>query len=407
MPEAVFEGVKVLDFCWVIVGPLTTKFLADHGATVIRVESVSRADVIRSNAPFKDRKPGINRSAFFPMFNTGKMDLGLNLGDPRARDLVRLLIEQWQPDIVSESFAPGTMARLGLDYKSVREIKPDIIYFSTTQLGQTGPFARYAGFGNIAMAISGFSNVTGWPDGSPIGPYGAVPDMINPPLAVSALIAALDYRRRTGKGQHIDLSQIEGSLQFLAPALLDYTVNGRIPERQGNRDADMAPHGVFPCLGDDRWIAIAVRDDSDWRALCGLARGERWAADEEFATLAGRKSCEETLEQAIGAWTAGQDREALMLRLQRVGVPAAAVKDCVDLVNDPQLRHMDFFQTLEHVECGPMPYDGPHFRLSRTPAILTAGPTVGQHNFEVLNGILGLSLDEIAELVAEGVIESP
>ena len=406
MPAA-FEGLKVLDFCWVVVGPLTTKHLADHGATVIRVESLSRLDYLRSTAPFKDGKFGLNRSQFWSTFNTSKKSLGLNLGTEKGRELILHLVKEWQPDIVSESFAPGQMARWGFDYESLRKVKPDLIYFSTTQLGQTGSYAQYAGFGNIGAAIAGLNQITGWPDRSPVGPWGAMPDMVNPPLAMSAIIAALEYRRRTGKGQRLDLSQIEGALQYIAPALLDYASNGTVAERNGNRDSTMSPHGAFPVKGEDRWIAIAVRNDSDWKALCSLASGEAWAEDERFATFLGRKEHEDELEAAISEWTSRTDGEKLMNDLQARGVPASVVRSCLELMNDPQLNHENFFHETGHEECGTMPVDGPSFRLSLTPWKASGSPVLGQHNEEVLTQILGLGEAELAALITDGVIESP
>lgn len=231
--------------------------------------------------------------------------------------------------------------------------------------------------------------------------------MVNPPLAMSAIIAALEYRRRTGKGQRLDLSQIEGSLQYIAPALLDYASNGHVAERNGNRDPSMSPHGAFPVKGDDRWIAIAVRDDHDWDALRELAAGEPWTEDERFRTFADRKRHEDELEEAIGAWTSGFDGESLMTDLQSRGVPAGVVKSCLELMHDPQLAHQDFFQETEHLECGTMPVDGPSFRLSLTPWKASGAPVLGQHNTQILTEILGLSEPELTELVVEGVIESP
>jgi benzylsuccinate CoA-transferase BbsF subunit len=403
----VFEGLKVLDFAWVVVGPLTTKHLADHGATVIRIESVSRLDYLRSTAPFKDGKFGLNRSQFWATFNTSKKSLGLNLKTDGAKDLIWRLIKEWQPDLITESFAPGQLARFGFDYESVRAVKPDIIYFSTTQLGQTGPFTQYAGFGNIGAAIAGLNHMTGWPDRPPVGPWGAMPDMVNPPLAMSAIIAALEYRRRTGIGQRLDLAQIEGALQYIAPALLDYASNDHVADRAGNYDAAMSPHGAFPVAGDDRWVSIAVRTDADWAALCKVASGEPWTTDARFHTFAGRKENEAELESQIGAWTANLDGDQLMRDLQEVGVPAVLVKSCIELMDDPQLRHMDFFHETEHAECGPMPTDGPSFRLSLSPWDATGAPTLGQHNEEILREILHVTDEEMAELLAGDVIESP
>ncbi len=405
--KAVFRGLKVLDFSWVIVGPLTTKHLADHGATVIRVESLSRLDYLRSTAPFKDGEFGINRSQFWATFNTSKQSLGLNLKQGKAKEIIWRLIKEWQPEVIAESFAPGQLARLGFGYEEVRAVRPDIVYFSTTQLGQTGPFAQYAGFGNIGAAIAGLNQVVGWPDRPPVGPWGALPDMMSPPLAMSAIIAALDYRRRTGKGQRLDMAQIEGALQYLSPALLDYRANQQVAERDGNRDPSMSPHAAFPVAADDRWIAISVRDDADWQALCEMAGDQPWTRDERFKTFLGRQRNEEELEGAISQWTATQDGEQLMLALQARGVPAAFVKSCLELMEDPQLQHRGFFTETEHAECGPMPTDGPSFQLSLTPWAATGAPVLGQHNEQILKEILGASDEEIAELLAEGVLESP
>ena len=213
---------------------MTMKFLADHGATVIRVESESRADPSRSVGPFKDGKPGLNRGQFSANFNTGKVrPLGLNLKKEEARDLIRRIVSEWRPDVLAESFTPGTMARWGLDYDSMRALCPGIVYFSTTLLGQTGPHRTYGGYGGTAAAMSGFHNMAGWPDRMPAEVYGAYTDFINPPNAVAAVIAALDHRDRTGQGQHLDLAQAECAAQYLAPALLDYTVNGVVQERSG------------------------------------------------------------------------------------------------------------------------------------------------------------------------------
>ena len=221
-PAMPFDGIKVLDFTWVGVGPITTKHLADFGADVIRVESVTRPDVLRGGVPFKDAEPGINRSQFSANYNSSKRGLGLNLAMPESRELIKNLIKEWQPDIIAESFTPRVMAGWGLAYNDVQMILPEVIYLSTCQQGQTGPHSSFAGFGQLAGAMAGFYHITGWPDREPAGPYGAYSDFVNPPNAAAALVAALEFRRRTGKGQHLDLSQYECATHFLAPAIMDY-----------------------------------------------------------------------------------------------------------------------------------------------------------------------------------------
>ena len=247
-----FEGLKVLDLTWVGVGTITIKYLADHGADVIHVESVTRPDPLRTLPPFKDAEPGFNRSQFPANYNTSKYGLGLNLARPESRELVRRIIVEWQPDVIAESFTPRAMRNWKLDYESVREIKSDIVYFSTCLQGQTGPRALYAGYGNLGASLAGFTHITGWPDRDPSGPHGAYSDFINPPNAVAAIIAALDYRRRTSEGQHLDLAQYEAAIQYLSPAVVDYVVNGRVASRTGNTDEVYAPHGVYRCKDETR-----------------------------------------------------------------------------------------------------------------------------------------------------------
>lgn len=410
-----FEGIKVLDFTWVAVGPVTVKYLADNGATVIHIESTTRLDVLRGAPPFKDAQPGINRSQFAANYNTSKYGLGLNLTKPEARDLVRRIVTEWQPDIIAESFTPRVMQNWKLDYGSISALKPDIIYFSTCQQGQTGPNSAYAGFGQLAGALAGFYHITGWPDRDPAGPYGAYSDFINPPNGLAAIVAALEYRRRTGKGQHLDMSQFEGATHFLAPAIMDFSINGHVLDRRGNRDDDYAPHGVYPCKDEVRnltgsgpsWCAIAVATDAEWDALCEEIGRPSWTLEPRFATLAGRKENEAELDRLLAEWTVQYGAHEVMRRLQEARVPAGAVQSQSDLWDDPQLKHRGFFQWLDHAECGPMPYDGLQFLLSKTPGKLRMPHAlVGQHNELILKQFLSLSDDEISDLIAEEVLET-
>jgi len=221
--KQVFEGIKVADFSWVGVGPETARELAEHGATVIRIESHRTPDILRLAAPFKDFKPGIDRSAFGMCYNTNKLGMSLDLNKPKGREVARRLV-MWA-DIITDGMTTGTMAKWGLDYESVKKIKPDIIYYSTNQPGQYGPYSRFAGYGSQGAAIAGMYSVTGWPDRGPAYIYGAYTDFISPFFLVCALVAALDYRRRTGKGMYLDQSQWEAGANFLGPIILDYAVN--------------------------------------------------------------------------------------------------------------------------------------------------------------------------------------
>ncbi len=401
MSKQVFEDVKIADFGWVMVLPATIKYLADHGAQVVRIESSQRVDPCRTSGPFKDDIPGLNRTPHFAVMNNNKYGITLNLKNAGGIEIARRIVA-WA-DIVAEGFTPGTMSRLGLGYEQLKQIKPDIIMLSTCNLGQTGPYASQPGYGVQLAGYAGFSHLTGWPDREPSVPYGAYTDMTTPPMGAIALIAVLDYRRRTGKGQHIDLSQYEVGLQYLAPVLLDYSVNGRITERAGNQCSYAAPHGAYPCLGEDRWCAIAVFDDEEWYRLCQAMGNPDWSRDPGLATLQGRKENEQHLDSLISSWTGNYTAEEIMGKLQSVGVAAGVVHTCEDLYNDPQLKFRQHFQELEHPEIGKHYYESPSFKLSRTPSKLSMpGPSLGQHNEFVCTQILGMSDPEFAEYFAGG-----
>lgn len=402
MGRQVLEGVKAVDFSWVGVGPLIVKYLADHGATVVRVETGLRPDPLRTAPPFKDGQPGLNRSAFFANYNTSKYGVTLNLEHPKGPEVARRLIA-WA-DVVVESFTPGTMARWGLDYESVRRWKPEVIYLSTSQLGQTGPWAGQPGYGVQLAAFSGFYHLASWPDRDPSGPYGAYTDFINPRFGVSALLAALLRRRRTGQGCRIDLAQLEGGLQFLGPLLMDRMVSGRDPQPQGNRDPQACPHNAYPCRGEDRWIAIACFTDAHWSNLVAAMGNPEWAQDPRFRTLRGRQAHEAELDARLAEWTRGWEAHELMAHLQERGVPAGVVQSPEDLHRDPQLAHRGHFVALRHGEIGEHRYDGIPFRLSRTPGVLRMpGPCLGEHNEEVYRGLLGMGEEEYRALQEEGV----
>ncbi|MDP6107612.1 MAG: CoA transferase [Candidatus Brocadiia bacterium] len=404
MASKIFEGVKILDFTWIGVGPVTIKYFADHGATVVHVESTTRPDGLRLGGPFRDNIPGNDRSGFFANFNASKYGITLNLNTPRGIEIAKRLV-QWA-DVVAESYTPRPMKKWGLDYESLVEIKPDLIMFSTCQQGQTGPYREYAGFGNQGAALAGFYHLTGWPDRPPAGPYGAYTDFINPRMGSLAIAAALDYKRRTGKGTHIDLAQTEGGLQFLAPTILEESANGRSPARMGNRSPYQAPHGVFPCQGDERWIAIAVTNDEEWDALLRAIGDPDWAHAERFATLSGRLENQDALEEMLGAVTAEWDAYHLMYALQAAGVPAGVVQKTSDLFSDPQVAYRKHFWFLDHQEMGVHAYDGPSFRLSKTPGeLVMPAPVMGQHNEYVYKEILGMSEEEYVQNLVDNIFE--
>ena len=399
-------GLNVLDFCWVAVGPMTTKYLGEYGATVVRVESAGRPGALRSAAPFPGGVAGINRSAYFASYNANKMGITIDLRHPRARPLI-LRLAEWA-HLVTENFTPGTMENWGLGFEQLRAVNPALVLFSASMMGRGGPMARQPGFGPVLSSLVGLTNVTGWPDRTPVNPYGAYTDFIVPRFAAAAILAALDYSRRTGQGMHLDLSQLETSLHFLAPLLLDYTANGREPGRQGNRDPDAAPHGIYPCRGPDRWLALACRTEAQWQALLALAEpdGAGPLHAGPFADLPERQAHEDALDARIAQWTAQYQQRPLMRRLMDAGVPAGMVNDPRDLFDDPQLRHRQHFRWLPHPEIGPYATDASEFELSLTPGHLdTPAPLLGQHNERFLREIIGLSDAEYRSLETDGVLE--
>jgi crotonobetainyl-CoA:carnitine CoA-transferase CaiB-like acyl-CoA transferase len=396
--------VKILDFMWAIAGPAATRVLADYGATVVRVESTHRFDTARTIGPYQNAQPGPENSGLYQNFNAGKLGMTLDLSKPGGRGIVLDLV-RWA-DGVAESFSPNVMRAWGLDYESLRQVKPDLIMLSTCLMGQTGPLSTFAGFGNLAAAISGFYNLAGWPDRAPAGPFGAYTDTVAPRFTAAAILAALDYRRRTGQRQYIDQSQAESTLHFLAPAILDYTVNGRVQERVGNSDPAMAPHGVYPAAGEDCWIAIAVGNEQQWQALCAVMEQPDLLDDERFATQEARLAHQDALNAMVAAWTKDRAAQVAEAALQMRGVPASALQNSRELVHDPQLAHRGHLVRLAHPILGATLVEGSRFRLSRTPAkIDRAAPTLGGDNHYVLETILGYSAERIAELAIEGALE--
>ena len=402
-PRLPFAGLKIADFSWIGASPITTKYFADHGATTVRVETTNPPDRLRGAGPHKDGIPGVNRSQFYASFNTSKKGMVLNLKDPAAREVAKKLLA-WC-DVAFESFTPGTMTDLGIDYAVAKELNPGIIMVSSCLMGQTGPAAKLAGYGYHAAAISGFFEITGWDDRPPGGPFNAYTDVVAPHFLGATVMAALDHRRRTGEGQYIEQAQMESALYFLSPEFVDYQVNGRIPRRRGNDDDHAAPHNAYPTAGDDQWIAIACESDVQWAALRGAMDNPAWALAPALATVAGRLAARREIDARIADWTREKERYALMASLQDAGVPAGVVQRSSDTVNDPQLAHRHFFRPMEHAEMGIIPYEGHMFRIAgydngpRFPA-----PCLGADTYEVLTDILGMSDDEAAEALTSGAI---
>ena len=405
MNDKVFSDLKIAAFNWAMVGPLTLKFFADYGATVIRVETSTRPCVTRTSAPYKDNIAGINRSGYFNHFSANMMSLSLNMTNPLGMGVAKELIG-WA-DVVMENFTPGVMDKWGLGYEELKKIKPDIILVRQNGFGIEGPYKNLAAFGMILAAIAGIPNYIGWPDRGPLPVgVGAYTDCISPRFASAALIAALDYRDRTGKGQLLDLAQFETALYFLLPGLLDAAVNDREPARNGNAVAHAAPHNAYACQGKERWCTIAATDEEQWTALCGVMGRPELASDVRFDTLQHRKENENALDAAIESWTKDRTPEEVMTSLQAAGVLAGVVENAADVFEDPQLRSRGLFWPMEHGEIGMFHHLGASMVLSKTPAQASApSPCMGEHNEYVLTKILGKTDEEFVELLAAGALE--
>jgi crotonobetainyl-CoA:carnitine CoA-transferase CaiB-like acyl-CoA transferase len=394
--------VKVLDFFWVLAGPGITRSLADYGATVVRVEATIRTDPVRTVGPFKDNQVTQEGSALWWNNNAGKYGITLDMGKPAARAVVHDLV-RWA-DVVTDSFSPKAMKAWDLDYDALRKIKPDIIMISSCLMGQTGPLARFAGFGNLAAALCGFYNLVGWPDRTPSGPFSAYTDYIAPRFGLAALMAALIHRKLTGEGQYIDQAQAESALHFLTVPLVDNALNGREYNPVANYDAAFAPHGVYPAAGDDRWVAIACRTEDQWRALCATMEQSALAEDPRYRTFAGRQNDRAALDLTISAWTRHLEPQAIERKLQTVGIAAYTVQNTFDLAADPQLAHRGHFVEVPHSTVGKTCVENSRFRLSRTPAQVTrSAPALGEYNQYVLGQLLGYSEDRVSQLAVEEI----
>jgi crotonobetainyl-CoA:carnitine CoA-transferase CaiB-like acyl-CoA transferase len=386
------------------LGPAIGKHLANHGAEVIHVESRLHLDGFRTNyPPYAANRPGLERAAMFAITNNDKLGVTLNLKATGAHDVARRLMER--ADVVIENFTPGTMERLGLDHASMAERNPGLITLSTCNQGATGPHAGRAGFGTHLTALSGFTQLTGWPDRAPALLWGPFIDYIAVAYGAVAVLAALDERSRTGRGCHVDLSQYEAGIQFLAPVMATYFTGGQVLERAGNRHVTAVPHAMFPCAGAERWCAISVHDDDEWARLRAAMGSPDWAAAAALDHVEGRRAAEAELEERIARWTRGRTREEVVAALRAAGVHVAPVNDMSDLFGDAQLVHRRAFRPLEHPEIGRHSVPGPSFVLPATPdRVESAAPLLGQHNREVLCGILGLDDDDVARLEAEGAL---
>ncbi len=399
------NGLRILDFTWYGAGPTGTKWLADNGAQIIRVESQQRVDGFRPQEPKVGDPASPNASLYFNNLNTNKLGILLDLNNPKGLELARQLVRI--SDAVLTNFSPRAIDKWGLSYEALKEIKEDIIVIHMPAMGMTGPKRHYAGFGPGFKAIGGLNMLMGYEGTPPVGPQGSYTDFcLVPSHCMTALLAALHYRKRSGKGQFIDFSQYECVINATGPSILEYTVNGRLLPRIGNRHPSMAPHGHYPCIGDDSNVVIAVEDDEQWDALCAVAEKPEWLEDSRFLTAVGRLEHVDELDRMVADWTKDHYAYDVMLQLQHAGVAAGVVQTAEDLFeHDFQLKAREHYVWVDHVETGSQPADQVAFRfnvLDTRPE--RAAPCMGEHNDFVFQELLGLSMDEMNDLIIDNVL---
>jgi benzylsuccinate CoA-transferase BbsF subunit len=404
-PTRPLEGLRVADFFWLIAGPATSRILADYGAEVIKIESGARMDLIREGGvwPAAEDLTANSRNGTFNDCNTNKLSVSLDLNQPEAIDLAKQLVSK--SDIVTNNFTGDRMNRWGLSFEELKKVKPDIIMLTMPVMGTTGPYLTYGATGNGVIAYGGINMGMGFPERAPIGMGPLYSDFSTPYVAASAIMAAVHHRERTGEGSFIDLSQLEATVGLLGTQVLEYTANGDVPDRIGNRSRDWAPHGAYRCLGEDRWVAITARSDEEWQALCAVIERDDLARDPRFETAGARLDHAGDLDDAIELWTESRDPWDATRTLQQAGVPAGVVEDLEDmLTRDPQMRERHFHDLpgyddgLTYVTHGqPALFDGESARLTRPPLF-------GEHNEQVWKGLLGVSDERYVELLVGGVL---
>ena len=399
MGSAPLEGIRVISFGTGAVIPDFGKILGELGADVIKIESRENMDFMRTIGADPDNIGGFNES------NRSKRSFGVNLRKDKGKDLVRRLIKT--TDIIGENFRGGVMKSHGLDYENVRQIKPDIIYVSSQGFGSGGPFSDYQAYGPMLSAASGLLSLWAHPtDPYPVGANVPLPDHMASKQAVFAAVAALDYRRRTGKGQFIDMSQVEVAAGLIGEACLDYTINKRVQKPAGNRSPYAAPHNCYRCKGNDQWCAVSVSTDAEWRALCKAMGDPPWTKDPRFTDFLSRTKNVEELDRLVEEWTLQHEPLEVMNTLQNAGVAAGVCLRPAETLTDPQLQWLDAFVEVDHPVAGKRIYPNVPFKMSeaKLPPSRPA-PILGQHTAEICRELLKMSDSDISRLKDEGVLE--
>jgi benzylsuccinate CoA-transferase BbsF subunit len=393
------SGLRVLDFCWIGAGAFVTRILADLGAEVIKVESRSHPDNLRLSGPHQPGARPLESSGYFASRNTSKKSFALNMSHPQAREIALQMAGQCS--IVSNNFRPGVMEKWGLGYEQVAAANPSVIYLAMPMQGSSGPHRDYIGFGSTIAALCGLVGMAGFPDRAPIGTGTHYPDHVpNPGHALVAVLAAAFHRARTGEGQHIELAQIESTVNMLGPSVLAYSATGELPQTYGNRRAGAVPRGVFPCAGEESWCAIEVADDRQWQGLVAALGAPDWMRDSKLAVVADREPCRDDIERRLAHETRRYPADELVRLLQSQGVPASVVATSADVVADPQLAARGYWHTVPHAEMGSVLVNTPPFYPigeERVPP--GAPPLLGEHTVELASELLGLSPAECQRLI--------
>jgi benzylsuccinate CoA-transferase BbsF subunit len=406
------QHIRICDLSGQLAGAGATRVLAGFGAQVIRIEDpVTRGlwDIVRQLGPYHNHDRSPDGGSGFINHNTEKLGITLNLRTERGKELLSDLVRI--SHAVTENFAAGVMERLGFGYDRLKELRPDVVYVSNCGFGQTGPYRSFKSWGPIVQAVSGLTHTSGLPDQPPAGWGYSYMDHSGGYVMAIALLAALYHQRRTGQGQWVDLACIEAGIALVGPAVLDATVNGRL--QRGSRDVNsnrstspaMAPHGVYACLDDDSWVAVACRHDEDWLALAGVI-SESWAKDDAYAELAGRLTDEDALDAALTLWTRARHRDDIVALVRSAGVPCAPVTRPSERCDtDPENKAWGMWPTVQHTKHGAIRVDGFPVHLSATDwSVERAGPVLGEDNERVYSEVLGLSSAEIGRLAQDGVI---
>ena len=401
MSRTALEGIMVVSLGTGVVVPDAAKILGELGADVIKIESSDNLDFMRTIAAEKNSSAGFNES------NRNKRSFGANLKSEKGREIVKQIIEK--ADVVAENFRGGVVKSLGLNYENIRKINPEIIYISSQGFGGGGPHSDYPAYGPMLSSASGMLSMWKHPeDPYPVGSNSPLPDHMASKQVVIAILAALDYKRRTGKGQFIDMAQTEVAAALIGEHYLEYTMNKREPQPKGNRCSYAAPHGCYPCTGVDNWVAISVFSDDEWGRFGKAIGSPAWTGDSKFASVAGRLQNVDELDKLVVEWTADREAYEVMEILQKAGVAAGVVQRAPDTMKDPQIAFDKALIELEHPVVGKRLYPGIPFKLSETPPVPSrVAPMLGQHTDEICRELLGMSNEEINKLKAEKILESP